>query len=96
MSLKQVQEQLMPQIHRLRCPRCSHPFTMDGLKTLADNSMHSQMVKEIKFGIEALGAKKFIAYHAKEVHKGESRVVDKDGYKFYTHGGTNYLVCYTY
>lgn len=30
MSLKRVQEQLMPQIHRLRCPRCSHPFTMDG------------------------------------------------------------------
>lgn len=24
-----------------------HPFTMDGLKTLSDNSMHSDMVKEI-------------------------------------------------
>ncbi len=29
MSLKRVQEQLIPQLHRLCCPRCGQPFAMD-------------------------------------------------------------------
>ncbi len=36
----------------------------------------------------------YIGYYAKEVHKGESKIVNKDGYLFYTYEGTNYLLGY--
>ena len=36
-----------------------------------------------------------VAYHAIEVHNGESKVVNKDGYLFYTYGGNNYLLGHT-
>ena len=35
-----------------------------------------------------------IAANALEVHSGESKIVDQNGYLFYTFGGTNYLVAY--
>ena len=35
-----------------------------------------------------------VAYYALEVHKGKSKIVNKNGYLFYTTGGTNYLVNY--
>ncbi len=36
----------------------------------------------------------YIGYYAKEVHSGESKIVNKDGYLFYTYDGTNYLLGY--
>ena len=36
----------------------------------------------------------YVAYYALEVHNGESKIVNKDGYLFYTVDGTNYLVNY--
>jgi hypothetical protein len=30
-----------------------------------------------------------------EIHNGESKIIDKDGYLFYTYGGINYLLGYT-
>lgn len=36
-----------------------------------------------------------IAYYAKEVHTGESKIAELSDLLFYTHGGVNYLVGYT-
>ena len=36
----------------------------------------------------------YVAYYAKAVHSGDTRIVKKDGYVFYAHEGDNYLVCY--
>ena len=36
----------------------------------------------------------YVASYALEVHNGESKIVNKDGYLFYTVDGTNYLVNY--
>ena len=36
----------------------------------------------------------YVAYYALEVHDGESKIVNKNGYLFYTVGGVNYLVNY--
>ena len=36
----------------------------------------------------------YIGKYAKEVHTGESKIVDINGYLFYTYGGTNYLLGY--
>lgn len=37
----------------------------------------------------------YVAYYAKEVHKGESKIVNQNGYLFITSGGVNYLFGYT-
>ena len=37
----------------------------------------------------------YAGYYAKEIHKGESKVVEQDGFLFYTYKGVNYLVGYT-
>ena len=37
----------------------------------------------------------FAGYYALEVHKGESKIVNQDGYLFYTYNGVNYLLGYT-
>ena len=34
----------------------------------------------------------YVGYYAKEVHNGESKIVNKDGFLFYTYGDTNYLI----
>ena len=36
----------------------------------------------------------YVAYYAKEVHTGESKIVNKDDYFFYTYNRVNYLVGY--
>jgi hypothetical protein len=36
----------------------------------------------------------YVAYYAKEVHTGDSKIVNKDGYLFYTYAGINYLIAY--
>ncbi|MBQ7291375.1 MAG: leucine-rich repeat domain-containing protein, partial [Clostridia bacterium] len=36
----------------------------------------------------------YVAYYAKEVHSGESKIVDVNGYLFYTYDGINYLLGY--
>ncbi len=36
----------------------------------------------------------YIAYYAKEVHQGESKIDNQNGFLFYTYGGVNYLVDY--
>ena len=36
-----------------------------------------------------------IGYYAKEVHKGESKIVNQNGYLFYSYQGVNYLFGYT-
>ena len=36
----------------------------------------------------------YVGYYAKEVHKGEGKIVNKDGYLFYTYNGVNYLIGY--
>ena len=36
----------------------------------------------------------YVAYYALEVHSGESKIVNKNGYLFYTYDGVNYLVKY--
>lgn len=36
----------------------------------------------------------YVGYWAKEVHTGESKIVNKDDFLFITSGGVNYLVCY--
>ena len=36
----------------------------------------------------------YVAYYAKEVHTGESKIVNKDNYLFYTYNGVNYLLGY--
>lgn len=36
-----------------------------------------------------------VGLHALEIHTGESKIVDKEGFLFYTFGGVNYLVDYT-
>ena len=35
-----------------------------------------------------------VAFYAKAVHSGDTRIVNKGGYVFYAHEGDNYLVCY--
>ena len=37
----------------------------------------------------------YIGYRAKEVHKGESKIVNQKGYLFYPYQGVNYLLGYT-
>ena len=37
----------------------------------------------------------YVAYYALEVHKGDSKIVNNDGYLFYTYNGINYLLGYT-
>ena len=37
----------------------------------------------------------YISYYAKKVHAGESKIVNKDGYLFFTCDGINYLLGYT-
>ena len=37
----------------------------------------------------------YIGVYAKETHNGESKIVEQDGYLFYTFGGKNYLMGYT-
>ena len=37
----------------------------------------------------------YVGYYALEVHKGESKILNKDGYLFYTVDGVNYLLGYT-
>ena len=36
----------------------------------------------------------YLAYYALDVHTGESKIIDKDGYLFYTYNSTNYLLGY--
>ena len=36
----------------------------------------------------------YVSYYAKEVHRGESKIVNKDGYLFYTYNDVNYLLGY--
>ena len=36
----------------------------------------------------------YVAYHALEIHNGESKIVNKNGYLFYTYDSVNYLVKY--
>ena len=36
----------------------------------------------------------YVGYYAKEVHTGDSKVINKDGYLFYTYNGINYLLRY--
>ena len=36
----------------------------------------------------------YVAYYAKEVHSGESKIVNYNGYLFYTDGNVNYLIGY--
>ena len=35
-----------------------------------------------------------VAYYAKEIHQGSSKIVNQNDYLFYTYGGTNYLLGY--
>lgn len=35
-----------------------------------------------------------ITYYAKEIHEGESKIIDKDGYLFYTYDNLSYLIAY--
>ena len=37
----------------------------------------------------------YVAYYAKEIHNGESEIVNTGEYLFYTYNGINYLLCYT-
>ena len=37
----------------------------------------------------------YVAYYAKTVHKGTTKIVNQDGYLFYTHNNINYLLGYT-
>jgi hypothetical protein len=46
---------------------------------------------DITVGSEENG---YVAYYALEVHGGDSKLVDKDGYTFYTCNGVNYLIKY--
>lgn len=46
---------------------------------------------QITAGKEFFG---YVGFYAKEVHSGESRIVNKDGFLFYTYNGTNYLLGY--
>ena len=46
----------------------------------------------IKAGSSSYG---YIGEYAKEVHNGESKIVNKDNYLFYTYNGVNYLLGYT-
>ena len=36
----------------------------------------------------------YVGYYAKEVHNGESKIVNYNDYLFYTYSGVNYLLCY--
>ena len=47
---------------------------------------------DIQAGTSDYGA---IGYYAKEVHKGESKIVNQNGYLFYPYQGANYLFGYT-
>ena len=51
---------------------------------------HSSL--DIKAGASTHGG--YIAYYAIEIHTGESKIVNKNGYLFYSANGTNYLVRY--
>ena len=46
---------------------------------------------EIVAGSDSYG---HVAYYAKEVHNGESKIVNNDDYLFYTYNGVNYLLGY--
>ena len=37
----------------------------------------------------------YVAYYAKEVHSGESKLVNQSGYMFYTYNGVDYLIGYS-
>ena len=54
-----------------------------------------EVINRTKYYVDA-GTSVFgeIAANAIEVHNGESKIVNKDGYLFYTYNGVNYLVNY--
>ena len=41
------------------------------------------------------GTHGYVAYYAKEVHTGESKIQSQNGYLFYTYNDIHYLLCYT-
>ncbi len=61
----------------------------DGCYKLVEVINHSAL--DIIAGSEDNG---YIGYYAKEVHTGESRIVNNNGYLFYTYDGVNYLLGY--
>ena len=54
-----------------------------------------EVINKSKFDIfKGSSDQGYVAYYALEVHDGESKVVNQDGYLFYTYGGVNYLLGY--
>ena len=55
-----------------------------------------EVINRSSFNIQA-GSPNYgkVGYYAKEVHKGESKIVNQNGYLFYTYQGVNYLLGYT-
>ena len=43
---------------------------------------------------KGFGENGYVAYYALEVHNGESKIVNKDNYLFYTYNNVNYLIGY--
>ena len=64
-------------------------LAFSGCARLVEVINHSSL--NISAGSEENGC---VAYYAIEVHTGESKIVNKDDYLFYTYGSVNYLVGY--
>lgn len=62
-------------------------WAFSGCMKLVEIINHSDMILET--GSESYGR---IAYYAKDIHSGESEIVNKDGFLFYTCDDTNYLL----
>ena len=65
-------------------------FAFRGCSKLVEVINHSSL--DITVGSSNYG---YIGCYAKEVHTGESKIVNQDGYLFYTYNGVNYLLGYT-
>ena len=65
-------------------------YAFDDCYKLVEVINHS--ILDIQAGTSDYGK---IGYYAKEVHKGKSKIVNQNGYLFYTHQGVNYLLGYT-
>ncbi|MBE6635940.1 MAG: leucine-rich repeat domain-containing protein [Ruminococcaceae bacterium] len=61
----------------------------EGCNKLVEVINHSAL--DIIAGSEDNG---YVGYYAKEVHTGESKIVNNNSYLFYTHDGVNYLLGY--
>ena len=82
------------------CTRLMSIEIGDGVTSIGDYAFSGccklvEVINKSALNIVAGSANnEYVAYYAIEVHNGESKIVNKNDYLFYTYGGVNYLLGY--